>query len=329
MPYYLDSHAGGYQNSELRPPQTYAHMAQFLSYCPDRNWRYIQKAASEALEGKIHIPRKIKPSSLKLLKSTRAFDVIPHLRVEYQGHHDANSEVHSGGGIYEAIHSVFQIVGGWIGGEKVNRWFAGEKEVKSLSHSEQEIAQLLQATYQDKRYENVGNWTRMDDYDSEYGSIWKNPSGKYMLTVRGTKLHFKDIFSDMQIAAGEKSLTDDDLVRSMRRFNKDHPRVQISVAGHSLGTQLAWNGMQAEKLEGLEDVYLFNPASSPFQDKSAVRDIVDSDYNVKYFLNTSDVVSNYFSQNMTPEEIDAHVKYGRFAKSPLAAHGLAQWVEDY
>jgi hypothetical protein len=304
-------------------------MAQFLSYCPDRNWRYIQKAASEALEGKIHIPRKIKPSSLKLLKSTRAFDVIPHLRVEYQGHHDANSEVHSGGGIYEAIHSVFQIVGGWIGGEKVNRWFAGEKEVKSLSHSEQEIAQLLQATYQDKRYENVGNWTRMDDYDSEYGSIWKNPSGKYMLTVRGTKLHFKDIFSDMQIAAGEKSLTDDDLVRSMRRFNKDHPRVQISVAGHSLGTQLAWNGMQAEKLEGLEDVYLFNPASSPFQDKSAVRDIVDSDYNVKYFLNTSDVVSNYFSQNMTPEEIDAHVKYGRFAKSPLAAHGLAQWVEDY
>ena len=32
---------------------------------------------------------------------------------------------------------------------------------------------------------------------------------------------------------------------------------------------------------------------------------------------------------MTSDEIDAHVKYGRFAKSPLAAHGVAQWVEDF
>jgi hypothetical protein len=191
------------------------------------------------------------------------------------------------------------------------------------------MARLLQATYQDERPENVGNWTRMDDYDSNYGSIWKDSAGKYTLIVRGTKINFKDIFSDMQIAAGRQSLSDDALVQSMRKFNHDHPGVQMSVAAHSLGTQLLFNGMKAEPLNGLDDVYFFNPASSPFQDSSAVRDIVDSDLNIQYFLNTSDVVSNYFSQKMTAEEIDAHVKYGRFAKSPLAAHGVAQWVEDF
>ena len=329
MPFYLQSHETGFQNAELRLPQTYSHMAQFLSYVPDKNWTHVQRAARQALDGKLEFPNKIKPSSWDLLRRKRAFDIIPHLRDEHQGHHNSKSEIHAGGGIFEALHSAFQIVGGWLGGERVNRWFAGEKEIKPLSHNEKDMAKLLQATYQDKRPENVDDWTRIDDYDSNYGSIWKNPSGQYTLVVRGTKLHFRDIFSDMQIAAGRQSLSDDSLVDSMRKFNKDHPGVNMSVAAHSLGTQLAFNGMLAEKMEGLKDVYFFNPASSPFQDKSAVRDIVDSSYNVKYFLNTSDVVSNYFSQNMTSDEIDAHVKYGRFARSPLAAHGVAQWVEDY
>jgi lipid-binding SYLF domain-containing protein len=132
----------------------------------------------------------------------------------------------------------------------------------------------------------------------------------------------------MKIAAGSQGQSDDALIESMKEFNKLHPGANLSVAAHSLGTQLAWNGLKAEKMEGVKDLYLFNPASSPFQDKSSVRDLVDSDYNTRYFLNTSDVVSNYFSQQMTPTEIDSTVSYGPFARNPLSAHGLDQWTSS-
>jgi hypothetical protein len=218
-------------------------------------------------------------------------------------------------------------VGGWIGGKRLNSWFAGEKEVKPIKVDEKTMAMLIQATYQKDRTEHLKNWTRIPELDSLYGSFWRNPAGKYVLSVRGTKLHWRDIFSDMKIAGGSQGQSDDSLIDSMKLFNKLHPGANLSVAAHSLGTQLAWNGMKAEKMEGVKDLYFFNPASSPFQDKSAVRDIVDSPYNTRLFLNTSDVVSNYFSQNMSPTEIDTTVSYGPFARNPLSAHGLSQWTE--
>jgi hypothetical protein len=132
----------------------------------------------------------------------------------------------------------------------------------------------------------------------------------------------------MKIAGGSQGQSDDSLIESMKQFNELHPNANLSVAAHSLGTQLAWNGMKAEKMEGVKDLYLFNPASSPFQEKTAVREIADSGYNTRYFLNTSDVVSNYFSQQLTPQEIDATVSYGPFSRNPLSAHGLSQWVDS-
>jgi hypothetical protein len=329
MPEYLVSYENNLQNERSRIPATFGHMRQFLSYVPDQQWSYVQSVAQQSLEGKLTHSHKIKPSSWKKLATQSGFQNIKHLTQEYVGHNNPSSDVHMGGGIHEAIQTALQVVGGWLGGKRINEWFAGEKEIKQLSHYERDMAKLLQATYQKDRPETMGGYTRMDDYDSEYGSIWRGPTGKYVLSVRGSALSWKDIFSDIKIAGGSGSQSDDALVETLRSFNTAHPDNKLSVAAHSLGTMLAYNGLEATK-SNVDDLYLFNPASSPFQDKQIVRDVVENtSYNTKYYLNTGDVVSNYFGQLMTPQEISSSVSYGRYAKSPLASHGLAQWVEEY
>ena len=60
-------------------------------------------------------------------------------------------------------------------------------------------AKLVDATYETHRPEMVGSWVRIDDYDSRYGAIWKNPEGKYLLCVRGTKGNLRDIWKDFRI----------------------------------------------------------------------------------------------------------------------------------
>jgi hypothetical protein len=289
----------------------------------------VQQIAGEALEGKHTFENKIKPSSFRVLTENSGFETIKHLTDEFLGHRDANSEVHAGGGIREAVSSVLQIVGGWIGGERVNKWFAPHKKVEPIPDKSKMMARLLQGTYQDERPETIGNWTRIDDYDTNYGSIWKNRSNEYVLSVRGTKLKMRDIISDVKIAGGSYSQTDDTLTKTLREFHEEHPNSKLSIAAHSLGTQLAWNSIKdVSKMKGTEDIYFFNPASSPFADKAGVREIIDRP-NTSLFLNTGDVVSNYFGQNMTSDEIAReNVHYGTYAKSPLSAHGLSQWTSE-
>ena len=256
-----------------------------------------------------------------------AFQNIKHLTDEYVGHHTPSSEHHLGGGIHEAIKTALQIVGGWIGGKRINEWFTGEKEIKPISPFQQDIARLIQGTYQDTRPETISQWSRIDNLDTEYGSYWTDSKGHYVLTVRGTKLHWKDIYADLKIAGGSQKLRDGSLEESMQQFNREFPHQKLIIGAHSLGTQLAWNGITSQT-PAVDDVYLFNPASSPFQHKSAIREVADSSYNVKYFLNTGDVVSNTWGQLLTKQEIDDHVQYGKFSRSPLASHGLSQWVEE-
>lgn len=177
MPEYLPSTQGEFQNEMVRIPATFNHMNQFLYTVKDEHWKHIQDAARQTLGGEIEMEHKIKPSSLKLIRDNKAFDCIaPHLK-EHVSHHDPSSEVHKGGGIHEAIESLLQVVGGWFGGKKVNQWVAGEKKRTPITGEQKTLAKILQATYKDKRLEEVDGWVRVDNYDTQYGSIWKNPWG--------------------------------------------------------------------------------------------------------------------------------------------------------
>ena len=270
---YLNSHAGGLQNEKVRIPNTINHVTQFLYHVKDEHWGHLQNIARDALEGRVQFESKIKPSSLRLVRDNRAAELMTPLIDEHIGHNDPASETHRGGGIFHAIKSLIQVAAGIFGGRKVNQWVGPEAKHKDLTEKQINMAKLVQGVYKGKRPEEIGNWTRIDDLDTRYGSFWKNPAGEYTLAVRGTKLNFRDIFMDIKIAAGSKSQKDDDLVESLRTFNKIHPGVKLNVAGHSLGTMLATNALKEVEIPGQKDVYLYNPASSPFQSASAVRDI--------------------------------------------------------
>jgi hypothetical protein len=327
---YLNSHSGGLQNEAVRIPDTFDHVTQFLYHCKDEHWGHLQNIAGQALDGQIQFEDKIKPSSFQMIRDKRAVELMMPLIDEHIGHNDPTSEVHRGGGIWHAIKSVLQVAGGMFGGKKVNEWIGPNAKHKNLSQKQINMAKLVQGVYKGKRPEEIGNWVRIDDLDSRYGSFWKNQAGEYTLAVRGTKLNLRDIWADIKIAAGSHSQRDDDLVKSLREFNKMHPGAKLNVAGHSLGTMLATNALKEVDLPGQKEVFLYNPASSPFQSKQAVRDIQENpNWKVKYHLNRNDIVSNYFGQQLSQEERDRHVFYGKFSRSPLNSHFLAQWVESY
>ena len=331
---YLNNHEGSFQNSHLRIPSTFNHVTQFLYHVKDEDWLHFQNSARDALEGKVQFPVKIKPSSLRLVHKSRAVELVKPLIDEHLAHQDPTSESHRGGGIFHAIQSLFQVVGGFLGGKKVNSFIGGEVEHKKLSLHQRTMARLVQSVYKQKRPEEVGSWTRIDDYDSRYGSIFKNTRGHYTLAVRGTKGNLRDIWKDIKIGFGSKEQRDSDLEKSLEKFHKEHPGSKLNVTSHSLGTMLATNAMKYVKPEQASeeknDFFLFNPASSPLQSKEAVRSVQDNPTsNVEYFLNKGDIVSNYFSQQLSQEEIEKHVFYGKYSKSPLSSHGLAQWVESY
>ena len=331
---YVPNYQGGFQNRTVRIPETFNHVTQFLYHVKDEDWLHFQKAAKSALEGKVTFPDKIKPSSLRLVHKSRAVELVKPLIDEHIAHNDPTSEVHRGGGIFHAVKSLFQVVGGWIGGKKVNEFIGGEVKHKQLTLHQRTMARLVRGTYKDKRPEEIGSWTRIDDYDSNYGSIWKNAQGHYTLAVRGTKGNVKDLWKDVKIGLGSKNQRDAQLEKKLAEFHKDHPGVKLNVTGHSLGTMLATNAMKHVKSDTppdtKNDMFLFNPASSPFQAKSAVREIEENkNWNVDYFLNKGDIVSNFFSQQLSQEEIDKHVFYGKYSRSPLASHGIAQWLEAY
>jgi hypothetical protein len=329
MPRYLRSHEGGYVNSSVRVPKTLNHMTEFLSRIDLDNWRHVQQVAARALSGHVELPNKIKPSSLRAIRDNKAFHLITPVLDEHSNHEDPTTEIHKGGGIHEAIGTALQVTGGVIGGKKVNAWVGGETPHRRRSAKQIMLAKLVNATYETDRPEEVGNWTRIDDYDSRYGAIWKNPQGKYVLCVRGTKGNLRDIWKDFRVLMGSTTQHDDELVDSLKKFKHDHPDTRLDVAAHSLGTMLAWNMNKNDELSIPGDYSFFNPASSPFQDKAAIREVLDSERKVDLFLNKNDAVSNYFSQNLQEKDM-SRVYYAPFSRSPLKSHTLGQWVvEDY
>lgn len=51
---------------------------------------------------------------------------------------------------------LFQVVGGFLGGKKVNSFFGGEVEHKKLTLHQRTMAKLVQGVYQKNRPEEVG-----------------------------------------------------------------------------------------------------------------------------------------------------------------------------
>ena len=194
-------------------------------------------------------------------------------------------------------------------------------EHKTISDEKQKFAAALAATYYEKgkRPDNVYGLERLPQYDSERYSVWKQPNGQYLITIHGSKLDWHSISSDVGIAGGLEK--ENAAVQEL--FNKfDEDNITYDVAAHSLSTQYVVNAKHSK----LDTASLFNPASSPFQDKEYLKESAN-DARYDYYINPSDVVSEGLWHQMGEEAVDrTHI--GHYKWSPFAAHSVSQWYPD-
>ena len=80
-------------------------------------------------------------------------------------------------------------------------------------------------------------------------------------------------------------------------------------------------------LQQLDEIYLYNPASSPTQKNNYLKKVLSLD-NAVWFVNPSDPVSSGLYNKMSNAFIQENVYLGDYKFSPLAAHSIGQWSDQ-
>ena len=227
-----------------------------------------------------------------------------------------------GGGISETIH--------WFAAEAANVMGINSfKEYVGLGYQHREIpdeaqrfAFAVQETYKDKdkRAHKIHGLQRVPKYDNDRYSVWKQPNGQLLVTIHGTKMGARDLFSDSKIAMG-RTVSDAAVEKLFQEF--DATGVEYDVAAHSLSTQFVVNAEHKRA----DKIYLFNAASSPLQSSEYLNKSAN-DEQYTYFINPSDGVSEALWQKMDEDTVNRSY-VSPYMWSPAAAHSLGQWHPDY
>ena len=289
------------------------HATRILAKMDKDEWKSFKEGVKRIAQTRTSITPKIKQESYqKLANYEFSIQAILDIELEDRMHNKTNNNVHEGGGIHEAFTVVHDALGLHAGEDISDR---------KLTDEEHMYAHLIQQTYEDNRPRSYEGWERLYEYDSKYGTIWRNQNdGRYVVTVRGTKKHLADWWKDAKILAGSSSVQDNDLNDSIKRFVEDHPRQKYDIASHSLGSELVMNGVEKNSFDP-EEIILFNPGSSPFQSKEHIKTHADNPA-VHMFLNKRDPLSSFYSQ-VLDDESDKRAVFG--TAHDMSAHSLGQW----
>lgn len=207
---------------------------------------------------------------------------------------------------------------------KFEKWISGY-ETRAIPKEEQAFAKATDATYKavGERPAEVEGLKRLPEYDQDRYSVWEEPNGQYLITVRGSELSAMDVISDAGIALGGtmQSLGEGSVQEIFTKFDEEGRTYDVS--GHSLATQYIQNGTH----ENVDSIYLFSPASSPLMESDYLEEQA-SDPDYTYFISPSDPVSEALWHKMDTEYVNSNVYVGDYAWSPLAAHSLSQYYPD-
>ena len=289
------------------------HATRILAKMDQDQWKEFKKGVQTIAKHRTSVTPKIKQESYqKLANYEFPIQAILDIELEDRMHQKTNNNVHEGGGIHEAFKVVHDAMG-YNAGEDIQ-----DRELTSEEHM---YAHLIQQTYEENRPRSYEGWERLYEYDSKYGTIWRNEQdGRYVVTVRGTKKHLSDWWKDAKILVGSSSVQDKDLNDSIKRFVEEHPRQKYDIASHSLGSELVMNGVEENNFDP-EEVILFNPGSSPFQSKEHIKKHADNPA-VHLFLNKRDPLSSFYSQ-VLDDESDKRTVFG--TAHDMSSHSLGQW----
>ena len=302
------------------------HLVHFLLKQGDGKLykEHFQDRARRWIEGSETPLHRVSVRALKNIANTHPHHTAQDVMSEMKQHQKGED---IGGGITEALQSISRATWNFWGIPKILEWF-GHKAYpsKRIPLEAQVFAMAIEETYLpvDKRALHLWGMTRLPEYDSDRISVWKQSNGQLFVSVHGTH-SAQDLADDARILVGSQ-VRDPEVEAIITQLIQSG--AVIDVGGHSLATQYLTN-LPLEIQQKIDEVYLFNPASSAFQDREYLEDIANERDNYMYFINPSDVVSSGIYNVMSDENInEGNVYLGDYFWSPLAAHDVVAWAPD-
>jgi pimeloyl-ACP methyl ester carboxylesterase len=204
----------------------------------------------------------------------------------------------------------------------------GAPEHKLIPLEAERGAYLTDMTYKSisERPDKTIGYTRLKQYDGDMFSVWQNDkSGELTVTVAGTKLNFSNILEDVKIFFGKTDSKLTALDETLNTIEKEFPGKKYNLVGHSLGTAYCFSELPDHR-ENIDQLLLFNAASSPLQDPNVLTEFANQD--AQYFINHGDIVSDALLQNMNAETLQNNVYLGPYRYAPWSAHSMSQWYPE-
>ena len=327
MPRYVKSRKGEMQRKTFKGFDSLAHMTQFLSRCDKKSWKTYQKLAKDYLTGKKTPPRQLRKSVLRKIIRNSSQRIVGVVESEFRHHHTHPKNSKLGGGIGEAVSTISHEVANLLGVPYLMDLIGKGPDRKPLSEKQKGFAEAVENTYKPvgERKDKVGTMTRLPEFDSDRISVWQQENGEKFIAVHGTKPNLHDIGHDVKIMGGKESTTDPEVEALMDKL--DAVGEDYDIGGHSLATSYIYNALP-EHGSHIDEIFLFNPASSPLQGVDYLKKHANEDQRITFFVNEGDMVSSGLYQQMDQDTLDNRVHIGDYRWSPLAAHSLTQWYEE-
>ena len=232
----------------------------------------------------------------------------------------------SAGWFLDSVNWVLDKVpfGNWIWPVAAAQSAINSQKGDGLNEVDEQYARLVGATYGsvDERPFVIDHWKRQVQFDSAYISVWDNPDQHRLIAVRGTQGSGLDIGEDILVGLTGRST--DLISKELLQIVAATPEgVVVDLAAHSLGTSLTLQAYGNKTVyNAIHETYLYSPAYSPFL--KGLTDGYERDENVRYFINTRDVVSLGGMGHRAPSNV-----VFRSGGNPISAYGLSQWQGAY
>ena len=303
-----------------------AHMVHFLSRTRDDDpmWQHVAVRTAKDFLDERRVPRyKIRRNDLRKIRDHHPHVLGTEMMHEWRRARDGR---HKGAGLGEAIASVFSEGAHLLGVDALASWVGLGPKQNPMSTKEEEVAAALQQSYKamEDRRGSVGSLTRRPEYDTDRIAVWEEQNGHLLVTVHGTTLNWSDLKDDAGILAGQQARSSE--LATLLEDLDNHGET-YDLAGHSLATQFIQNVVRDGGARNADDMYLFNPASSPFQSVEYLKENANDD-RYTYFINQGDLVSSGLYQQMNQDTMDNRVHMGPYRYDPLQSHYMAQWVSE-
>ena len=316
LPARMEANVEKTRKYKKRLPKDTRKLLRWAGLGTRKDYTKLQELAKKARAG---LPSYIDGVAVELLMRVDKQMLIE--QIQASENHDV-----SAGAFLDAINWILDKVpyGSWVWPVKASQSAINAQKGDGLNEVDEQYARLVGATYGsiENRPYVIDHWKRQVQFDSAYISVWDNPDGHRLIAVRGTQGSGQDIGEDILVGLTGRST--DVIGKELLQIVAGTPAgVVVDLASHSLGTSLTLQAYGNKTVyNAIHETYLYSPAYSPFL--KGLTDGYERDENVRYFINTRDVVSLGGMGHRAPSNV-----VFRSGGNPISAHNLAQWQGAY